>query len=74
MSASDQEAAEQRVQDAVRRRARTRAFAEAEGVIIAVLSDPGCGRRESGWRRRRRSWAWSCAPVSSRSRTAMTRR
>ncbi|WP_236246955.1 hypothetical protein [Streptomyces sp. CC210A] len=41
MSASDQEAAEQRVQDAVRRRARTRAFAEAEDVISAVLSDPG---------------------------------
>ncbi|WP_369265830.1 hypothetical protein [Streptomyces harbinensis] len=41
MSASDQEAAEQRVQDAVRRHARTRAFAEAEDVISAVLSDPG---------------------------------
>lgn len=41
MSASDQEAAERRVQDAVRRHARTRAFAEAEDVISAVLSDPG---------------------------------
>ncbi|MFG3042762.1 hypothetical protein ACGFYZ_38275 [Streptomyces sp. NPDC048330] len=41
MSASDQEAAEQRVQDAVRRHARTRAFTEAEDVISAVLSDPG---------------------------------
>ncbi|MEU7088135.1 hypothetical protein [Streptomyces achromogenes] len=41
MSASEQEAAEQRVQDAVRRHARTRAFAEAEKVISAVLSDPG---------------------------------
>ncbi|MEU7158927.1 hypothetical protein [Streptomyces chrestomyceticus] len=41
MSAGDQEAGEQRVQDAVRRRARTRAFAEAEDVISAVLSDPG---------------------------------
>ncbi|WP_331720057.1 hypothetical protein [Streptomyces sp. NBC_00147] len=41
MSASDQEAAEQRVQDAVRRHARTRAFAEAEDVITAVLADPG---------------------------------
>ncbi|WP_107452295.1 hypothetical protein [Streptomyces sp. NRRL F-5650] len=33
-------AEEQRVQDAVRRHARTRAFAEAEDVISAVLSDP----------------------------------
>ncbi|GHE96193.1 hypothetical protein GCM10018785_71460 [Streptomyces longispororuber] len=41
MSASDQEAAEQRAQGAVRRRACTRAFAEAEGVVTAVLSDPG---------------------------------
>ncbi|MFJ4576872.1 hypothetical protein ACIP4W_36815 [Streptomyces sp. NPDC088846] len=41
MSASDQEAAEQRVQDAVRRHARARAFTEAEDVISAVLSDPG---------------------------------
>lgn len=41
MSASDQEAAEQRGQEAVRRHARTRAFAEAEDVISAVLSDPG---------------------------------
>jgi hypothetical protein len=32
---------EQRVQDAVRRHARTRAFAEAEKVISAALSDPG---------------------------------
>ncbi|MGV9884780.1 hypothetical protein [Streptomyces sp. NPDC003006] len=29
------------VQEAVRRHARTRAFAEAEDVISAVLSDPG---------------------------------
>jgi hypothetical protein len=41
MSASDQEAGEQRVQDAVRRHARARAFTEAEDVISAVLSDPG---------------------------------
>lgn len=41
MSTSDQEAPEQRVQDAVRRHARTRAFAAAEDVITAVLSDPG---------------------------------
>ncbi|MFK0182537.1 hypothetical protein ACIQVR_42055 [Streptomyces xanthochromogenes] len=41
MSAGDQEAGEQRVRDAVRRHARTRAFAEAEDVISAVLSDPG---------------------------------
>ncbi|WP_168712457.1 hypothetical protein [Streptomyces sp. A1277] len=41
MSANDQEAAEQRVQDAVRRHARTRTFEEAEDVISAVLSDPG---------------------------------
>lgn len=34
-------AEEQRVQDAVRRHARTRAFAGAEDVISAVLSDPG---------------------------------
>ncbi|MFJ2818992.1 hypothetical protein [Streptomyces sp. NPDC087294] len=34
-------AEEQRVQDAVRRHARTRGFAEAEDVISAVLSDPG---------------------------------
>uniref|UniRef100_UPI00367322E6 hypothetical protein n=1 Tax=Bacillus tropicus TaxID=2026188 RepID=UPI00367322E6 len=33
-------AEEQRVQDAVRRHARTRAFAEAEDVFSAVLSDP----------------------------------
>lgn len=32
---------ERRVQEAVRRHARTRAFAEAEDVIAAVLSDPG---------------------------------
>ncbi|MET9656742.1 hypothetical protein [Streptomyces sp. NPDC006510] len=32
---------ERRVQDAVRRHARTRAFAEAEDVVSAVLSDPG---------------------------------
>jgi hypothetical protein len=32
---------EQRMQDAVRRHARTRAFAEVEDVITAVLSDPG---------------------------------
>ncbi|MFJ2765090.1 hypothetical protein [Streptomyces prasinus] len=32
---------ERRVQEAVRRHARTRAFAEAEDVISAVLSDPG---------------------------------
>ncbi|MEF9902074.1 hypothetical protein ABZ669_13385 [Streptomyces hirsutus] len=32
---------ERRVQDAVRRHARTRAFAEAEDVISALLSDPG---------------------------------
>ncbi|MEU6353143.1 hypothetical protein ABZ896_28100 [Streptomyces sp. NPDC047072] len=31
---------ERRVQEAVRRHARTRAFAEAEDVISAVLSDP----------------------------------
>ncbi|MEU9594361.1 hypothetical protein AB0D84_32220 [Streptomyces sp. NPDC048193] len=41
MSAGDQEAGEQWVRDAVRRHARTRAFAEAEDVISAVLSDPG---------------------------------
>ncbi|MEU4655003.1 hypothetical protein AB0G32_13880 [Streptomyces sp. NPDC023723] len=41
MSADDQETGEQRVRDAVRRHARTRAFAEAEDVISAVLSDPG---------------------------------
>ncbi|MFJ7201105.1 MULTISPECIES: hypothetical protein [unclassified Streptomyces] len=46
MSASDQEAAEQRVQDAVRRHARTRAFAEAEDVISAVLSDPGARKAQ----------------------------
>jgi hypothetical protein len=34
-------AEEQRVQDAVRRHARTRAFTEAEDVISSVLSDPG---------------------------------
>ncbi|QKZ18580.1 hypothetical protein [Streptomyces chartreusis] len=32
---------ERRVQEAVRRHARTRAFTEAEDVITAVLSDPG---------------------------------
>ncbi|MFD4833283.1 hypothetical protein ACFWPV_26020 [Streptomyces uncialis] len=41
MSASGQEAAEQRVQEVVRRHGRTRAFAEAEDVISFVLSDPG---------------------------------
>ncbi|MFC7818687.1 hypothetical protein ACFUTR_29110 [Streptomyces sp. NPDC057367] len=41
MSASAQELGEQRVQDAVRRHARTRALAEAGDVIAAVLSDPG---------------------------------
>lgn len=41
MGASDQEAGERRVQDAVRRHVRTRAFAEAEDVISSVLSDPG---------------------------------
>ncbi|MFI1831326.1 hypothetical protein ACH41E_33505 [Streptomyces sp. NPDC020412] len=38
---SDQEAAEQWVQEAVRQHGRTRAFAAAEDVISAVLSDPG---------------------------------
>lgn len=32
---------EQRVQEAVRRHARTSAFAEAEKVISALMSDPG---------------------------------
>lgn len=32
---------ERRVQEAVRRHARTRAFAKAEDVISAVLADPG---------------------------------
>ena len=41
MSTGEHEAGEQRVRDAVRRHARTRAFAEAEAVISAVLSDPG---------------------------------
>jgi len=45
MSANDQETAERRVQDSVRRHARTRAFAEAEDVISSVLSDPGYRRR-----------------------------
>ncbi|WP_234444951.1 hypothetical protein [Streptomyces griseus] len=72
MSTGEREAGEQRVQEAVRRHARTRAFAEAENVFSAVLSDPGCGRHGSGWRRRRRSWAWSWKAASSRSRTATT--
>ncbi|MFE9068474.1 hypothetical protein [Streptomyces violaceusniger] len=38
---------ERRVQDAVRRHARTRAFAEAEDVISAVLSDPGVQETEA---------------------------
>ncbi|MGW5067157.1 hypothetical protein ACWEQJ_13720 [Streptomyces cyaneofuscatus] len=41
MGPSDQEAAEQRVREAVRRHGRARAFTEAEDVISAVLSDPG---------------------------------
>ncbi|MFD5820263.1 hypothetical protein [Streptomyces sp. NPDC127038] len=41
MSASGREAAEQRVQEAVRRHGRARAFAEAEKVIALLLSDPG---------------------------------
>ncbi|MFF9431915.1 hypothetical protein [Streptomyces sp. NPDC014746] len=41
MSTGEHEAGEQRVRDAVRRHARTRAFTEAEDVISAVLSDPG---------------------------------
>ncbi|MFD9794780.1 hypothetical protein ACFWXK_27970 [Streptomyces sp. NPDC059070] len=41
MGASDQEAAEQRVREAVRRHGRARAFTEAEDVISAVLADPG---------------------------------
>ncbi|WP_030594092.1 hypothetical protein [Streptomyces anulatus] len=41
MSTDEHEAGDQRVRDAVRRHARTRAFAEAEDVISAVLSDPG---------------------------------
>ncbi|MBM7054111.1 hypothetical protein [Streptomyces durocortorensis] len=32
---------DQRVQEAVRRHVRTRAFADAENVFTAVLSDPG---------------------------------
>jgi hypothetical protein len=39
---------ERRVQAAVRRHARTRAFAEAEDVISAVLSDPGV---QEAWER-----------------------
>lgn len=38
---SGDRAEEQRVQEAVRRHVRTRAFAEAEDAISAVLSDPG---------------------------------
>ncbi|WP_257585876.1 MULTISPECIES: hypothetical protein [unclassified Streptomyces] len=41
MSACNQEAPEQRVQDAVRRHARARAFTEADDVISAVLADLG---------------------------------
>ncbi|MFD5557781.1 hypothetical protein ACFWIA_28570 [Streptomyces sp. NPDC127068] len=41
MSASDQEATGQRMQDAVQRHTRARAFAEAADVISTVLSDPG---------------------------------
>lgn len=41
MSTGEHEAGEQRVQGVVRRHARTKAFAGAEGVISAVLSDPG---------------------------------
>ncbi|MFI8287324.1 hypothetical protein ACIF84_30295 [Streptomyces albidoflavus] len=41
MGTSGHEAGEQRVRDAVRWHARTRAFAEAEDVISVVLSDPG---------------------------------
>ncbi|GAA2969722.1 hypothetical protein GCM10010446_63720 [Streptomyces enissocaesilis] len=37
--AADDEA--RRVRDAVRRHARTRAFAEAEQILSALLSDPG---------------------------------
>ena len=37
----DDHTEEQRVQAAVRRHARTRAFAQAEDVVSAVLSDPG---------------------------------
>ncbi|WP_078567210.1 hypothetical protein [Streptomyces sp. CNS654] len=41
MSAGEHGAGEQRVRDAVRWHARTRAFTEAEDVISAVLSGPG---------------------------------
>ncbi|MBE9499795.1 hypothetical protein IHE61_21470 [Streptomyces sp. GKU 257-1] len=46
MSASEHEAGEQRVRDAVRRHARTRAFTEAEDVIsflsrTATTTRPG---------------------------------
>lgn len=47
--------------------------AEAQDVVSFVLSDPGGRRRGRGARRRRLSSAWSCAPSSSRSRTATTR-
>lgn len=40
-------AEEQRVQEAVRRHARTRAFTEAEDVISAVLSDEARARVEA---------------------------
>ncbi|WP_367123111.1 hypothetical protein [Streptomyces phytohabitans] len=41
MGTDDQAAEERRVQNAMRRHARARAFAEAENVISAVLSDLG---------------------------------
>lgn len=48
MNAGEQKTAGRQVQDAVRRHARTRVFAEAEDVISAVLSDPGA-REAQAW-------------------------
>jgi hypothetical protein len=45
---------EQRVQDAVRRHGRARAFARTEKVISALLADRGFSRRGRRSRRRRR--------------------
>lgn len=72
MSADDQEAAERRVRDAVRRHGRTRAFAEAEDVISAVLAGPGVREARERVEVAETELGMELC-VSSRSRTVTTR-
>ncbi|WP_326782441.1 hypothetical protein OG481_31320 [Streptomyces longwoodensis] len=64
---------EWRVQDAVRRHARTRAFAEAEDVISAVLSDPRVEEARKRVQAAETELGMELCARLSRSRTATTK-